>query len=115
MFQIDKFLYLRPEKSELTEEPVYDLRDHPDFKYRPGSVVIRVANFPESTENEESKKSDANCFGGQVLDILTTGEISVWWVDGSVSLTWPQDLYKVSRGRPPKEDICLMVSNKWRH
>ena len=87
----------RPEKLRLSEEPVYDLRDHPDFKYRPGSVVIRVANFPDkpATENEENAKPDMNCFGGQVLDNCTSGEVSVWWVDGSISTTWPQDLYKV--------------------
>lgn len=27
------------------EVSVYDIKDHPDFKYRPASCVIRVANF----------------------------------------------------------------------
>ena len=27
-----------------SEASVYDLKDHPDFKYRPGSIVIRVMN-----------------------------------------------------------------------
>lgn len=76
---------------DISEEPVYDLADHPDFKYRPGSVVIRVANFPESAENESEIG-----FCGQVLDNKPTGEVEVWWVDGSISRTWPQDLYKVS-------------------
>ena len=45
---------------------MYDLRDHPDFRYRPGSVVIRVANFEEKQ----------NCFTGQVLDNFPSGEVS---------------------------------------
>lgn len=67
------------------EMSVYDLRDHPDFRYRPGSVVIRVANFEENQ----------TCFTGQVLDNFPTGEVSVWWVDGQKSVCYPQDLYKV--------------------
>jgi ubiquitin-conjugating enzyme E2 O len=85
---------------------VYDLKDHPDFQYRPGTVVIRVANF----EGE-----DASCTAGQVLDNFPEGRVSfllyvvsslnvstqcilqvqVWWVDNHVSMCWPQDLYKV--------------------
>lgn len=40
-----------------SEVSVYDLKDHPDFQYRPGTVVIRVANFTGE---------DANCTAGQV-------------------------------------------------
>ncbi|CAH2211725.1 jg4244, partial [Pararge aegeria aegeria] len=39
-----------------SEMSVYDLKDHPDFQYRPGTVVIRVANFTGE---------DANCTAGQ--------------------------------------------------
>ncbi|XP_069958652.1 (E3-independent) E2 ubiquitin-conjugating enzyme UBE2O isoform X5 [Cherax quadricarinatus] len=67
------------------EMSVYDMRDHPDFRYRPGSVVIRVANF----------ENDQTCFTGQVLDNFPSGEVSVWWVDGRKSVCYPQDLYKV--------------------
>ncbi|TRY69586.1 hypothetical protein TCAL_05230 [Tigriopus californicus] len=88
-----------PIEMEASEEPVYDLKDHPDFRYRPSSIVIRVANF----EPSQSKKG---C-GGQVLDNLTSGKVSVWsvivgfeqvqvwWADDSVSECWPQDLYKI--------------------
>jgi hypothetical protein len=40
-----------------SEMSVYDLKDHPDFQYRPGTVVIRVANFTGE---------DAYCTAGQV-------------------------------------------------
>ena len=71
---------------EETEVSVYDLKDHPDFPYRPGTLVIRIANF----EGE-----DAGCTAGQVLDNYPEGRVKVWWVDGHVSMCWPQDLYKV--------------------
>ncbi|KAL0279305.1 UNVERIFIED_CONTAM: hypothetical protein PYX00_000896 [Menopon gallinae] len=76
----------RPTKLEQNEVSVYDLKDHPDFQYRPGTVAIRVANF----EGE-----DATCTAGQVLDNYPEGRVHVWWVDGHVSMCWPQDLYKV--------------------
>ncbi|XP_031831737.1 (E3-independent) E2 ubiquitin-conjugating enzyme [Nomia melanderi] len=71
---------------EEREVSVYDLKDHPDFQYRPGTLVIRIANF----EGE-----NAGCTAGQVLDNYPEGQVKVWWVDGHVSMCWPQDLYKV--------------------
>ncbi|XP_012284283.1 (E3-independent) E2 ubiquitin-conjugating enzyme UBE2O [Orussus abietinus] len=76
----------QPTLLEEREVSVYDLKDHPDFQYRPGTLVIRIANF----EGE-----DADCTAGQVLDNYPEGRVKVWWVDGHVSMCWPQDLYKV--------------------
>jgi hypothetical protein len=53
---------------EEKEVSVYDLKDHPDFQYRPGTVVIRVANF----EGE-----DANSTAGQVLDNYPEGMVRI--------------------------------------
>jgi len=69
----------------------YDLKDHPDFKYRPGSIVIRVMN---------SAGDDCGLGAGQVLDNHPSGQVSVWWAGegdgkGVKSACWPQDLYKV--------------------
>ncbi|CAH0398000.1 unnamed protein product [Chilo suppressalis] len=75
-----------PQMLHESEMSVYDLKDHPDFQYRPGTVVIRVANFTGE---------DANCTAGQVIDNFPTGRVKVWWVDGHTSMCWPQDLYKV--------------------
>ena len=61
-------LLFRPTLLEENEVSVYDLKDHPDFQYRPGTVVIRVANF----EGE-----DANCTAGQVLDNYPEGRVSL--------------------------------------
>lgn len=60
------FLATRPGMLQKNEVSVYDLKDHPDFQYRPGTVVIRVANF----EGE-----DANCTAGQVLDNYPEGKV----------------------------------------
>lgn len=82
-----------------SEVSVYDLKDHPDFQYRPGTVVIRVANFTGE---------DANCTAGQVIDNFPSGRVKVWWVDGHTSMCWPQDLYKV--GEYDSEDGELWAS-----
>lgn len=70
-----------------SEVSVYDLKDHPDFQYRPGTIVIRVANFPT--------KSCATA--GQVVDNYPEGKVKVWWIDGSVTMNWPQDLFEVGQ------------------
>jgi ubiquitin-conjugating enzyme E2 O len=75
----------RPLYVGTSEEPVYDLKDHPDFKYRPGSIVIRVANFNDQVAST----------GGQVLDNYPSGQVLVWWANNTTSACWPQDLYKI--------------------
>jgi ubiquitin-conjugating enzyme E2 O len=77
---------LRPTFKGDSEVSVYDLKDHPDFQYRPGTIVIRVANFIGE---------DSSCTAGQVIDNYPEGRVKVWWVDGHVSLCWPQDLFEV--------------------
>ena len=63
------------------------MKDHPDFKYRVGSIVIRVANLEQ--------EFGSSC-GGRVLDLYPSGQIEVWWSDETTSYAWPQDLYKVA-------------------
>ncbi|XP_038211720.1 (E3-independent) E2 ubiquitin-conjugating enzyme isoform X2 [Zerene cesonia] len=89
-----------PQMLHESEMSVYDLKDHPDFQYRPGTVVIRVANFTGE---------DANCTAGQVIDNFPSGRVKVWWVDGHTSMCWPQDLYKV--GEYDSEDGELWGSD----
>uniref|UniRef100_A0A8D8MRR4 (E3-independent) E2 ubiquitin-conjugating enzyme n=2 Tax=Culex pipiens TaxID=7175 RepID=A0A8D8MRR4_CULPI len=71
-----------------SEVSVYDLKDHPDFQYRPGTIVIRVANF---------NGDDSNCSAGQVIDNYPNGMVKVWWVDDHVSMCWPQDIFEVGQ------------------
>lgn len=79
-------LYCSPIYFNETEVSVYDLKDHPDFQFRPGTIVIRVANFVGE---------DASCTAGQVVDNFAEGRVKVWWVDGHYSMCWPQDLFEV--------------------
>ena len=53
---------------------VYDLKDHPDFKFRPGSIVVRVAD-PCGSSSVGS--------AGQVLDNHTNGQVIV----GSINIS----------------------------
>lgn len=76
----------KPSYKGASEVSVYDLKDHPDFQYRPGTMVIRVANFVGE---------DANCTAGQIIDNYIDGRVKVWWVDGHISMCWPQDLFEV--------------------
>ena len=89
----------RPMFCGQTEEPVYDLKDHPDFKYRPGSIVIKVANFYQGDNKDHGKSNDSqetiSGSGGQVLDNYPSGKILVWWPSNQTSECWPQDLYKI--------------------
>uniref|UniRef100_A0A0K8ULW2 Ubiquitin-conjugating enzyme E2 O n=1 Tax=Bactrocera latifrons TaxID=174628 RepID=A0A0K8ULW2_BACLA len=78
----------RPKYNGETEVSVYDLKDHPDFQYRPGTMVIRVANFVGE---------DASCTAGQIIDNFVDGRAKVWWVDGHISMCWPQDLFEVGQ------------------
>jgi len=74
-----------PAVIETTEVSVYDLKDHPDFKFRPGSIVVRVAGTGESAAGA----------AGQVLDNHQTGKVEVWWSEGQTTLCWPQELYRI--------------------
>ncbi|KAK8758140.1 hypothetical protein V5799_004223 [Amblyomma americanum] len=75
-----------PEELGMEEVSVYDIKDHPDFKYRPASCVIRVANF-------EDKESESTA--GQVVDVHPAGKVEVQWVSGKTSLCYPQELYRI--------------------
>nr|XP_050029755.2 (E3-independent) E2 ubiquitin-conjugating enzyme UBE2O-like isoform X1 [Dermacentor andersoni] len=75
-----------PEELGIEEVSVYDIKDHPDFKYRPASCVIRVANF-------EDKESESTA--GQVVDVHPAGKVEVQWVSGKTSLCYPQELYRI--------------------
>ncbi|KAK0174078.1 hypothetical protein PV328_007194 [Microctonus aethiopoides] len=91
-----------PTLLEEREVSVYDLKDHPDFQYRPGTLVIRIANF---------EGDDAGCTAGQVLDNYPEGRVKVWWVDGHVSMCWPQDLYKVGEYDSDEGELWDEVSS----
>ncbi|CAM6053437.1 unnamed protein product [Sphagnum tenellum] len=45
-----------PQYIKENEEPMYDLKDHPDFTFRPDSIVIRVSSFKEPNRKEPNLK-----------------------------------------------------------
>lgn len=95
-------IFVRPTYKYESECSVYDLKDQPDFQYRPGTMVIRVANFIGE---------DAKCTAGQVIDNYIDGHVKVWWVDGHISLCWPQDLFEV--GQLDQGDLSHASEDSW--
>ena len=69
---------------ESSEVSVYDLKDHPDFKYRPGSIVVRVADPRGSSSVGSAGQVLDNHVSGQVVSLLfppfeslETGSLSI--------------------------------------
>ncbi|XP_022209754.2 (E3-independent) E2 ubiquitin-conjugating enzyme isoform X2 [Drosophila obscura] len=77
-----------PTCKEVEELSVYDLKDHADYQYRPGTMVIRVSNFT----NE-----DVNSTAGQVIDNYPDGRVRVWWAMGHITMCYPQDLFEINQ------------------
>jgi len=74
----------KPNEVEISEMSVYDLKDHPDFRFRPGTIVIRVANW-----------HGMQYPAGQIMDNHPDGQVRVCWADGEISPCWPQDLFRL--------------------
>ncbi|KAH8311659.1 hypothetical protein KR044_007401 [Drosophila immigrans] len=75
-----------PSCKEVEELSVYDLKDHADYQYRPGTMVIRVSNFTGE---------DLNSTAGQVIDNFPDGRVRVWWAEGHITMCYPQDLFEI--------------------
>ncbi|KRF83602.1 (E3-independent) E2 ubiquitin-conjugating enzyme UBE2O isoform X2 [Drosophila virilis] len=75
-----------PSCKDVEELSVYDLKDHADYQYRPGTMVIRVSNFTGE---------DLNSTAGQVIDNFPDGRVRVWWVNGHITMCYPQDLFEI--------------------
>lgn len=60
---------------------VYDLKDHPDFQFRPGTCVLRFDGLKDPAKNV-----------GQVINILTSGELECRWADRSTEIVPPLKL-----------------------
>ncbi|EDV91461.1 (E3-independent) E2 ubiquitin-conjugating enzyme [Drosophila grimshawi] len=75
-----------PSCKEVEELSVYDLKDHADYQYRPGTLVIRVSNFTGE---------DIHSTAGQVIDNFPDGRVRVWWTKGHITMCYPQDLFEI--------------------
>ncbi|KAH8280961.1 hypothetical protein KR054_005884 [Drosophila jambulina] len=80
-----------PSYKETEELSVYDLKDHSDYQFRPGTMVIRVSNF--TGEDIEST-------AGQVIDNYPDGRVRVWWAKGHITKCYPQDLFEINHTDP---------------
>lgn len=74
----------KPKELEEAEMSVFDIKDHPDFRFRPGTIVIRVANL-----------ADQSCGAGQIMDNYPDGQVRVWWANSTITACWPQDLFRL--------------------
>lgn len=74
----------RPKELEEAEMSVFDIKDHPDFRFRPGTIVIRVANL-----------AGQSCGAGQIMDNYPDGQVRVWWANSTITACWPQDLFRL--------------------
>lgn len=70
---------------------VYDINDHPDYSFRPGSCVVRIPSLEESSEDTPLKRA------GQVIELSTSGQLLCTWADQSQSIVNPQDLYVIGK------------------
>lgn len=79
----------RPEIiSPSSEVSVYDIKDHPYYKFRPGHAVIRVGGADETS----SEPVEA---AGQVYQLDPQGFIMVKWPSSRVTCCYPQELFVV--------------------
>lgn len=74
----------KPKELEEAEMSVFDIKDHPDFRFRPGTIVIRVANL-----------AGQSCGAGQIMDNYPDGQVRVWWANSTMTACWPQDLFRL--------------------
>ncbi|GAB1603350.1 (E3-independent) E2 ubiquitin-conjugating enzyme UBE2O-like [Argonauta hians] len=78
----------RPEEiSDKTEVSVYDIKDHPYYKYRPGYAVIRVDGADDHGDQMEA--------AGQVYQLDPQGYVLIKWPSSRVSCCYPQELFIV--------------------
>uniref|UniRef100_A0A1A9WSA4 UBIQUITIN_CONJUGAT_2 domain-containing protein n=1 Tax=Glossina brevipalpis TaxID=37001 RepID=A0A1A9WSA4_9MUSC len=82
----------------------YDLRNHPNFQYRPGTMVIRVANFI----SEEAKRTT-----GKIIDKCSDGRVKVHWDDGFLGTCWPQELFAVDKCDFAADVCAQCVQHSW--
>lgn len=77
-----------PKEKNVESVSVYDIKDHPDFQFRPGSCVIKI--LLESVTDFQASASV-----GQVIKVHASGQLECVWVDGTKQLVYPQELFHI--------------------
>ncbi|OCT60708.1 (E3-independent) E2 ubiquitin-conjugating enzyme UBE2O [Xenopus laevis] len=69
---------------------VYDIVDHPDFRFRATDIVIRIGSTDPEAFPDASQPSV-----GQVAHVDVSSKVEVIWADNSRTIVLPQHLYNV--------------------
>ncbi|XP_068119266.1 (E3-independent) E2 ubiquitin-conjugating enzyme isoform X2 [Hyperolius riggenbachi] len=69
---------------------VYDIADHPDFRFRATDIVIRIGSSGPDAFPDGSQPSV-----GQVARVDVNSKVEVIWADNTRSIVLPQHLYNV--------------------
>ncbi|XP_053565245.1 (E3-independent) E2 ubiquitin-conjugating enzyme isoform X2 [Bombina bombina] len=69
---------------------VYDIADHPDFRFRSTDIVICIGSSEPTANSDDSRPSV-----GQVARVDVSSKVEVIWADNSRSIVLPQHLYNV--------------------
>ncbi|BFZ03274.1 hypothetical protein BsWGS_06312 [Bradybaena similaris] len=88
------------------EVSVYDITDHPDYKFRPGQSIVRVGGF-EHLAAEPGVTLQAV---GQIFEMDANGHLVVKWADGSISQCYPQEVYIISEDM---DDVSDNSDESW--
>ncbi|NWJ09795.1 UBE2O enzyme, partial [Crypturellus undulatus] len=67
---------------------VYDIADHPDFRFRTTDIVIRIGSEGATTNEDEPSV-------GQVARVDVSSKVEVVWADNSKTIILPQHLYNI--------------------
>lgn len=93
-FETAKAYDQEPKCKGETEVSVYDLKDHLQFQYRPGTIVVRLRKRSSDGGVDEEEVADGDQLG-QVIDNSPEGKVKVVWVNKKVSSCWPQDIFEL--------------------
>ncbi|XP_073419273.1 (E3-independent) E2 ubiquitin-conjugating enzyme [Dendrobates tinctorius] len=69
---------------------VYDIADHPDFRFRATDIVIRIGSSDPDVAADGSQPSV-----GQVARVDVSSKVEVIWADNSRTIILPQHLFNV--------------------
>ncbi|XP_042304768.1 (E3-independent) E2 ubiquitin-conjugating enzyme isoform X1 [Sceloporus undulatus] len=79
---------------------VYDIADHPDFRFRTTDFVIRIGNAEDGTSVGENEPSV-----GQVARVDFSSKVEVVWADNSRTIVLPQHLYNIESEIDEETDL----------
>ncbi|XP_061472285.1 (E3-independent) E2 ubiquitin-conjugating enzyme [Rhineura floridana] len=79
---------------------VYDIADHPDFRFRTTDFVIRIGNAEDGASVGENEPSV-----GQVARVDFSSKVEVVWADNSRTIVLPQHLYNIESEMDEETDL----------